>query len=749
MSIDQNTPLPLSHAPVHPQAPQIPFDESEDEFNLGEIIAVVLEYKWLVLAITSLALMLGAFKLYNATPIYRANAMLQIEGKKGVAALSELQPLLNPSLDVNNAVNAQLQILRSRSILGRVVDKLKLDIIVSPTYMPYIGAGMARRHSGTDLAQPLFGLTKYAWGGEVIRVDSLDVPRQFIGETFTLVAGDKGRYQLRDDNEVPVVQGKVGEQAVGSGLSVFISQLKARPGARFNLTRISRQDAISNLQDQFEVKERKDSGVVDATLTGADAATLSVVLDEILNSHIRQNVEHHSAEAENTLKFLETQLPVLKSQVDAAESAYNDYRQSRGSVDLNIETQSVLASIVDVDKDVVKLQQERNDLRQRFKPDHPSVQAVDAKIEHLNAQRGQFNTKVARLPETQKTILRLKRDVEVSNRLYTELLNSAQQLRVSKAGTTGDARVIDNAVLEEGRIAPNANRILGISLVLGLVVSFTIIWLRRTLRVVVEDPEKIENRLGLPVYATVPHSKAEIALSRLIKSGKPDGELLAISNPGDDAVESLRSLRTTLHFALLDQAKSSVLITGSGQGIGKSFISKNLGVVLAQSGKRVAIIDADLRKGHIHRGFGCKREMGVSEYISGTAQLKDILKPTSIPGLTVITTGQLPPNPSELLMNHRFEELLEQLGANFDTLIIDAPPILAVSDAAIIGRLTGATLLVARAGMHPIRELEQAVKRLNQAGVQVKGFVFNDMDTTRQRYRYGYKGYVYSYSYKS
>jgi tyrosine-protein kinase Etk/Wzc len=724
-------------------------EESEEEFNLGEILAILLEYKWLILAVTSISLMLGAFTLFNATPIYRANVLLQIEGQKGTTALQELQPLLNGNFDQNTATNAQLQILKSRSILGRVVDKLKLNIISSPVYLPYIGAGMARRHTGPDLAQPLFGLTQYAWGGEVIRVDSLEVPQQWLGEGFTLLAGDKGHYQLLDAKQNPVLRGKVGEPAAGKGVSLFVSQLKAHPGARFSVARISRQDAIGNLQGDFDVKERKGSGVVDATLTGTDAATLSRVLDETLNAYIRQNVEYRSAEAESTLKFLETQLPTLKAQVDAAETAYNDYRQRRGSVDLNLETQNVLASLVDVDKDMMKLQQERDELRQRFTPDHPSVQAMDAKLQRLKAERGQFNAKVSRLPDTQQTVLRLKRDMEVSNKLYTELLNSAQQLRVSKAGTLGDARIIDQAVLEDDRVSPNSARMLGISLLLGLVLSLVVIWVRRTLRVVVEDPDKIEKQLGLPVYATIPHSKAEITLSRLLKSGKAKDELLALSQPEDDAVESLRSLRTTIHFALLDASKSSLLITGPSQDVGKSFVAKNLGVVLAQSGKSVVIVDADLRKGHIHLEFGLARELGVSEFISGEVKLADILKPSSVPGLTVITTGQRPPNPSELLMHQRFEDLLEELGRRYDTVIVDAPPILAVSDAAIIGRLTGATLLVARFGMHPIRELEQAVKRLNQAGVQVKGFVFNDMDTTRQRYRYGYKGYVYRYSYKT
>jgi tyrosine-protein kinase Etk/Wzc len=221
-----------------------------------------------------------------------------------------------------------------------------------------------------------------------------------------------------------------------------------------------------------------------------------------------------------------------------------------------------------------------------------------------------------------------------------------------------------------------------------------------------------------------------------------------VVEPDDDAVESLRSLRATLHFALLDSDQRSILITGPTPNVGKSFLSRNLGAVLAHSGKRVVVVDADLRKGHLHKEFGIAREGGVSEFVVGGVEIADILRSTVLSGLSIITTGHIPPNPSELLMHPRFETLLRSLEASFDVVIVDAPPILAVSDAAIIGRYVGATLLVVRAATHPMREIGQAVKRLAQSGVHVKGVVFNDMDMSRQRYRYGYKGYVYSYKYK-
>ncbi|EXI85410.1 MAG: putative tyrosine-protein kinase in cps region [Candidatus Accumulibacter regalis] len=735
-----------SGAQAQTQSLQQTSPEDDDEgLALGEIIAVLMDYRWLIAAVTLFALVLGLAWVFVAKPIYRADGLLQVEEKSsGMGSLKALQPLLGDE----TSVSAELEILSSRMVLGRVVKKLKLDIVAVPRTFPLIGGALSRRYDGDDPNSPWLGLSSFSWGGDRIQVDSLEVPARALDDQLTLVAGDEGGFEVMDGDGQSVLKGQVGKRAIGQDYSIFVAQLKARPGTRFRLMKLSAETAVDDLRRNYSVKERgKKSSLLELSLTGGDPEQIGIVLDDIMNTYLRQNVERRSAEAEKTLAFLETQLPALKTQVDSAEAAYNNYRQSRGSLDLSLETQSVLKSLVEVENAAVLLKQERDELRQNFTPEHPRIQAVDNKLQRLNERRKAFDADVAALPDTQQTVLRLARDVEVSNRLYTELLNTAQQLRVSKAGTVGDVRIIDSAAVGRQPVGAKPIAILGIALLLGVLFSMVIIWLLRALRVVVEDPEIIESQLGLPVYATVPHSKMEIDLQRKSKSGV--GELLAVSFPEDDAVESLRGLRTTLHFALLDAQRNSLLITGSSPGLGKSFISKNLGVVLAQVGKRVVIVDADLRRGHIHKEFGRERALGVSEYVAGQATLDAVLKTTSVANLCVVSTGQIPPNPSELLMHERFATLLRELGERFDTVIVDAPPVLAVSDAAIIGRHVGATLMVARSGKHPIRELEQAVKRLNQAGVEVKGFVFNDLNVSRQRYRYGYKGYVYRYSYKT
>ena len=725
--------------------PQIFSEEVDEGLALGEIIAVLMDYRWLIAAISLLALAIGLTWVFVSKPIYRADGLLQVEEKSsGVGSLKALQPLLGD----DTTVSAEIEILSSRMVLGRVVAKLKLDIVAVPRTLPLLGSVLARRYEGDEPNSPWLGLSSFAWGGERIQVDSLDVPRPQLDQKHTLITGEGGAFEVFDQDDQLVLKGKAGTRASEQGYAIFVAELRARPGTQFWLRKLSAETAIDDLRRNYSVKERgKKSGVLELSLLGQDPAEIGLVLDDIQNTYVRQNVERRSAEAEKTLKFLETQLPALKTQLDSAEAAYNNYRQSRGSLDLSLETQAILKSLVDVENAAVQLKQERDELRQLFKPEHPRIEAVENKLQRLNERRKQFDAEVARLPDTQQTVLRLARDVEVSNRLYTELLNTAQQLRVTKAGTIGDVRVIDPAAVGRKPVGAGPMAILAIALLLGLLVSMVVIWVLRSLRVVVEDPEIIEAQLGLPVYATVPHSKTEVELHRKARGGA--GELLAVVYPEDDAVESLRGLRTTLHFALFDAQRNSLLITGSSPGLGKSFVSKNLGAVLAQVDKRVVIVDADLRRGHLHKELGIERAPGLSEYVAGQASLEEILKTTAVPMLWAVTTGQIPPNPSELLMHPRFEVLLAELAANFDTVIVDAPPVLAVSDAAIIGRHVGATLMIARSGKHPIRELEQAVKRLNQAGVQVKGFVFNDLNVSRQNYRYGYKGYVYRYSYKT
>ena len=725
----------------------------DDEMDLGELLATLVDSKWLIAAVTAVVLTLGIAYALIAQPVYKADALLQIEDNApSLGALEAVSSLI----DQKTPALAEIEIIKSRMVLGATVKNRNLEIIAQPKRFPIIGSAIARRfeknNEDGEVSSPLFGLAKYAWGGEAIRVDTLTVPPDLLGKPLILIAGKQGHFRLLYKDEL-VLEGEVGKSVSNPEQSVtlFVSQLKSRPDTQFIVMRLSMGAVIGQLTDTITVTEKgKESGILALTLEANSQDAAMQTLNEIANIYIRQNVEQKSAEAQKTLEFLDKQLPQLKEQLEAATTALNDYRTRHGSIDLDIETQGVLAGVVELQTQITLLQQKRDELRQRFTESHPSVVAIDKQIARLQGQMNANDRKIELLPETQQVILRLARDVQVNTELYTALLNNTQTLRVSKAGTVGNVRIIDYAVLPDAPIKPKKPLIVAVAFILGLILGIAWVFIRKSMQHGVKDPDLIEKQLNIPIYAIIPHSLSQVKINTGLKKGaKQHGSelsILALEHDDDLAIESLRSLRTTLHFAFLEARNNIIMITGPSPHVGKSFVSINLATVLAHAGKKVLLIDGDLRKGFINKSLGVSREQGLSEFISNTLTLDAAIHKIPLANFDFIATGTIPPNPSELLLHERFGIFLESVSQHYDHVIIDSPPILAVTDAAIIGRMASATLMIVKAGQHPMRELEQSTKRLLQAGVDIKGIVFNDVPESTSNYGYG--KYIYQYSYQ-
>ena len=741
---------------------QAPNNQDDDEkLDVGALIATILNGKYIIIFFTLIFLALGIFKSFLIIPSYKADAMLQIEEKTN--ALDALAPV-SSLMDAEPSMMTEIEIIKSRKILGAAVKQLHLDIFAKPNYYPIIGEAIARRFQTKNAAgvvsTPLFGLNKYAWGGEEIHLNSLSVPESWIGKGLILLAGEQGHYTLFNGNQA-LLEGEVGKPATKKldnseeTIALFVSSLKARSGTQFIVMQKSLVNGINELSGSLVVAEKgKKTGMLSFTLAAPIPTAAVNILNEVTNIYVKQNVEQKSKEAENTLEFLNKQLPLTKEQLEAATNALNDYRIDKGSIDLTTETQNVLTSVVDLTTQINVLKQQKDVLRERLTEVHPAVISIDKQIARLQAQMNASDKKIESLPETQQVILRLARDVQVSTELYTALLNSAQTLRVAKAGTVGNVRIIDEAVLPTQPVDSKKSSIIAISPILGLVVGIALTFIRKALHRGVENPNQIEKHLHIPVYATILHSNIQQELDeKRKKSAKQQIDqtfILALEDKDDLAIESLRSLRTTLHFAFLEAKNNIIMITGPSPGIGKSFIAINLAIVLADAGKKILLIDGDLRRGSCNKSFGINRENGLSDLISNSITLEKAVHHIAAANIDFIPTGSIPPNPSELLMHERFIELLETLGKNYDHIIIDSPPILAVTDAGIIGRIASATLMVVKSGQHPMRELEVCAKRLTQTGVDIKGIVFNDLpEKTSGSYGYGYGyGYGYQYSYK-
>ncbi|MCA1766481.1 MAG: polysaccharide biosynthesis tyrosine autokinase, partial [Desulfobulbaceae bacterium] len=472
------------------------------------------------------------------------------------------------------------------------------------------------------------------------------------------------------------------------------------------------------------------------------------ILQSIATGYLRQEIEKRSVEAEKTLEFLNCQLPDLKADLDAAETRLNAYKSEHGSIDLSLETQSILIMNAEVEKWLSELKMQQAALDGKFTASHPAMVTLHRQKQQLEAKLAELDGQIRGMPVEILEAVRLQRDVSVANELYILLLNKAQEMKVVKAGTIGNVRIIDPPVLPDGAVKPQKKKVLVLGILLGLMGGIAAVFIRQYFRTGVDDPNRVEAALGLPVYAMIPHSKKQEelgALSLKKKEGTSDDFLLAMVDNNDIAVESLRSLRTSLQFAMLDAPNNIVCFGGPAPAVGKSFVAANLGAILADSGKRILLIDGDMRKGHLHKYFGIALTGGLSGLISGEVLPENAIHRTSHEHLDLIPRGIIPPNPSELLMNERFQKILHDLGEGYELVIIDTPPIMAVTDATIIARLCGLNFIILRSGLHPMPEIQQTLKRYTQNNIHPNGFIFNDIPIRKSGYGYRYN---YQYSYK-
>lgn len=701
-----------------------------DAIEIGRLIGELIDHRKLIIAVTSAFTVLAVLYALLATPIYQANALIQVEQKQGNAILNSLTQML-PDAQPQSA--PEIALLQSRMILGKTVTDLDLQTVVKQKYFPIIGRGLARALGESN---GKISITRLYLPGS----DDADTPK------VILTVIDNEKYEITGDDFT--VHGKVGELLEDKNISILVNEIKAEPGTKFNVIYRSRLKAINDLQEVLSVSDQgKDTGMLTLMLSGDDPALISNVLNSISQNYLAQNVARQAAQDAKSLEFLNQQLPKVRSDLDIAENKLNAYRQMKDSVDLSMEARSVLSQIVNVDNQLNELTFREAEISQLYKKEHPTYKALIEKRQILQEEKNKLNKKVSDMPTTQQEVLRLSRDVESGRAVYMQLLNRQQELNIAKSSAIGNVRIIDNAVTEPKPIKPKKLMIVAIGVFLGLLVSVGLVLLNVFLRRGIESPEQLED-MGVNVYASVPVSEWLTKNVGKNKRRKNESDaLLAIENPADLAVEAIRSLRTSLHFAMMEAKNNVLMISGASPNAGKTFISTNLAAIIASTGKKILFIDADLRKGYVHKMLGFSESAGLSNILSGQKKIEDVVTTVKNAGFDYISRGNIPPNPAELLMHPRFENLLTWATNNYELVIIDTPPILAVTDAAIIGKYAGTTLLVARFESNTVKEISVSIKRFEQSGIAIKGCILNGVvRKASSYYSYGYNHYGYSYT---
>jgi tyrosine-protein kinase Etk/Wzc len=717
----------------------VPFDPrvvdvSHDEpaFDLRSYLNTLFENRWLIGGITAFITLVAVLYALVAKPVYEANLMIHVEEESPNASkniLSEASSLF----ETKKAAIAEMELLRSRMVVSRAIDNLQLYVDVKPKYFPIVGFWFANQNGGT-LSQPgLFGRGGYVWGAEKTEVALFDVPDVWLGREFTLTALGGQRYRFSGGGQRIVFDGNVGLRyrvpTPEGVIELKIDRMDANPGAQFRLRRMSRLAMIEAIQTALNISEQgKQSGIIEVKLQGENARRTYSVLSEIGREYMRQNLARKTEEAEKSLGFLNQQLPILKRQLEQAEERYNQFRNAHGTVDLQEEGRNLLAQAASARNREIDLTQKKTELLARFTEDHPIMVAINRQRKEVDAEIQDLNRRIKALPELEQNETRLARDIKVDTDLYTALSNTAQQLRLISVGRVSNVRMVDAPMPPEKPIKPNRPLIVAMAVVTGLFIGTLIAFLRKAMMGGIDDPQKIERLLrARVVYATIPHSSNQDRLMRKARGDDGAMPLLAQIIPEDAAVESLRSFRAALQFSMPHFRNNIVMFAGPTRGLGKSFVSANFAAVMAASGKRVLLIDADLRNGQLHRYFGVGRERGLSRAILGQQPVEEVIHHDVVENLDFIPTGELPPNRSEFLLHLNFGSLLQRISTNYDLVLLDPPPLLAVADALIIGAHAGAVFIIARSGHTNEAEINESIKRLNHAGISPQGVLFNDL----------------------
>ena len=743
-------------------APNISVNDAtrkEDEIDLIALLLTLLRGWKIILSCALLGLALGITYSRYVQPTYQTDALLQIDEKsKGIAALgADISELVG---DSKSQAETERELIKSRMVLEPVIDKLRLDIALSN---PEIGAldRIAQSDIPTQTSTEK-GVNLKTTNG-LVNIFSFEVPRVYQNRPFNLTKTNTG-FTLTFDNNgiVEEYKGNIGVtnsiKTPEGDITIIVNSLPSI-GHTVSITKFSKPSAIDSIAKSLTVSERgNQTGIVQLTLTGNNQHQVSRVLASIVQSYVDQNLARGSKQTTTTIKFMESQIPQLKQKLERSEEAFNEFREKYGTIDVSKEAEILLNESAQIEQQLSELKLKQAELLTYYTEEHPLVKQINDQLAVLNERRQQIKETVVRMPETQRQFLQLSQDMDINREIYLAMLKNYEQLKIARAGEIGYVRVVDMPINTYEAIAPKKLQIWIVALLLGTMLGSLLVYIKSLLRNTVKDPERLEAKTGVPVIATIPRSKTSM---NLMKKNKNNRRLLAMVDHDGLSYESIKSLRTSLMFAMpsvskiatvfgnLEREQASkqgkiIIISGEAPGIGKSFISSNLAETFSQLNKKVLIIDGDMRRGELHKIFTISQSDGLGDYLTeNNPNLQNFIHPTSFEFIDFMPRGKHPNNPASLLSTDKFSNMLLQLISIYDYIIIDTPPVLAVSDAIITAQYADKVLMVTRYNRSIEGQLAYAIKQMQKANIIVDGIVLNDIvQSITSKY-----SYHYSYSY--
>lgn len=759
------------------------WQEKEEEFNLRLFILKYVRYwYWFVIAL-GIALASAYLYLQYTVPIYKITASILIKDeKKGMTGGNELLKeldLFNGSKIVEN----EMEVLKSRTLMEKVVDGLNLTV-------SYFDEGTLR--------------DKELFQKSPITINYTQLQTEAYKKPLYVRTLDSQYFELLDDEQQSL--GKyLYTQPISNNYGrfrVFLAHPKLASNGRLIKVKFSNRESLieANIKLlQVELINLK-STVLQLTMEIAVPEKGQAILSKLLEAYTYSALEDKNLEASNTLRFIEDRLKLITGELVTVEKDVESYKTSQGITDLSTEANLFLEKVkendtklneVDIQLKVLEgverylqngqgtiapaslmvtdpiltsfieklseLELQKEKLARTVQPGNPFLETLTTQIsntkqairENVSNQKNgllvtkssltglnqRFESSISRIPRKEREFVTIQRQQNIKENLYLLLLQKREETALSYASTVTDSRVVDKPYSTPKPIKPNDKLIYLIALLIGIVVPAAVLNIKELLNDRVQSRKEIENTTGLTVFG-------EISL-------KPKNIQSNMLDPHSRSfiTEQFRILRTNLQYINTTQREKGqvYLFTSSTSGEGKSFITLNLAMSLATLGKRVAILELDLRKPKLTKYLGLTREKGLSNYLAGAADSMEIAQKTDLENLFLAACGPIPPNPAELLSNGKMEELLATYRDHFDYILLDTPPVGLVTDALILSPLVDACFYVVRHEITVQKDLNilSDLKKFNK--FKSLNVIFNGVNyRNSQEYRYGY-GYGYKY----
>lgn len=732
-------------------------EQREDSVNLNEYLRIILRGRWIILVSFLLIMGLTTYFTYNMEPVYKASTTIMIEDKGRLdQSIFGFPGLMNTQTMISN----QVEVIKSRTLAGRVLESLR-----SSPYRDQLKILASQDKKG----RPVSHEARLKQLRESISVEPV-IDTDIIVVKVTANTAFEAAYLTNEVADVfyafnlEISRGEVGE--VRKFLEAQLDSVRTKLAESELALKSYKESNKLVALDEETAKLVEQTAVFRAHLneTAAELREHQLALEDLKRKHLEtkstlvQDVSNISSplvmELQNQIAGKQALIAtIIAKSSPGYEIVVKDIeREIEEAKKALIEEAHKIASSGITSIDPLKTSQ---DLFDRILQADINIKSSKARADALRNIVESYEKQLEDIPQKNLELVRLVRQAELNEKIFLLRSEKYEESRIAEAGKTANVRIIDPAVPPENPIRPNKklNIILAVffGLGFGIAISFAVELLDNSIRTV-EDLEKLRVR----VMGAIPVINQEEITRRMKRQGvKPASEdhlstmsrLITNFPPKSPMSEAYRSVRTNILFSNVDQPHKTLVVTSSATKEGKSTTVANLAITMSQMGSRILIIDADLRRPTIHSLFHISRQVGLTGALLGTYTLDEVIKPSGIENLDIITAGDIPPNPSELLSSQALRNALTTLSERYDLVLIDSPPTIAVTDAAVLSTRTNGVLLVVSSGCVTRKELMHAIQLLENVKANLLGILLNNLDVKRIYGSYYYYHHYYQYYY--